>query len=182
MDHGKPDVLFMDMRPLQYPVLLVCSHEIAEQVSKSTKTQPYSVTKSPTIQQGFGRLVGRMSMLSADGEEWKNHRKRFNPGFAPQHVTSLMPVIVEKTRIFMEKLDNLAKAGRAVELDSYCTNVTFDIITDVIMGINSKAQEETTGPHPIVKLFAQIVPTYIGGKLEVGFFLSSLVLIVQIMV
>jgi cytochrome P450 len=104
-NHGTPEFLFVDTRPAQYPLAIITTHEIAEQVSRSTKQQPYSTTKSPTIQSGFGRLVGRYSLLSEEGEAWKSLRKRFNPGFAPQHLLSLLPVVVDKTSIFMEKLD-----------------------------------------------------------------------------
>jgi cytochrome P450 len=97
--------MFIDTRPAQHPLAIISSHEIAEQVSRSTKQQPYSTTKSPTMQSGFGRLVGRYSLLSEEGEAWKSLRKRFNPGFAPQHLLSLLPVVIDKTSIFMDKLD-----------------------------------------------------------------------------
>lgn len=55
-------------------------------------------------------------------------RKHFNPGFAPQHLMSLMPVILEKTQTFISKLDTLASTGEEFELEPLCTNLTFDII------------------------------------------------------
>jgi cytochrome P450 len=97
--------MFFDTRPAQYPLALIASHDIAEQLSRSTKQQPYSTTKSPTIQGGLRRLIGPYSLLSEEGESWKSLRKRFNPGFAPQHLLSLLPVVLDKTYIFMEKLD-----------------------------------------------------------------------------
>lgn len=103
--HGSPDFMFFDTRPAQYPLALITSHDIAEQLSRSTKQQPYSTTKSPTIQGGLKRLIGPYSLLSEEGESWKSLRKRFNPGFAPQHLLSLLPVVLDKTYIFMEKLD-----------------------------------------------------------------------------
>lgn len=55
-------------------------------------------------------------------------RKHFNPGFAPQHLMSLMPVILEKTQTFLAKLDELVGTGEEFELEPLCTNLTFDII------------------------------------------------------
>lgn len=127
-DNGRPEFILLDNRPASYPLALIASHELAEQVTRATKLNPYSVTKSPTMQEGFGGMVGKYSLLSENNEPWKAFRKRFNPGFAPQHLLSLLPVIVQKTDVFIEKLDALAKSEVATEMEPLCTNVTFDII------------------------------------------------------
>merc|ERR1712137_432974 len=119
--NGSPEYMFFDTRPVQYPLLLIASHEMAEQVSRPSKTQQYSVTKSPTVQQGFGELIGRYSLISENGESWRGLRKTFNPGFAPQHLLTLLPVVVDKTCTFVKRLDALATSGVAVEMESYCT-------------------------------------------------------------
>lgn len=158
--HGKPDFLFFDIRPVQHPLLLVCSHEIAEQVSKSSKTQPYSVTKSPTVQGGLRRLIGKYSILSTEGEAWKSTRKIFNPGFAPQHLYSLLPTILDKTEIFIQRLEGIAKSGNAVEMETYCTDVTFDIIGQVVTDENCFAQDGKTGGNDIVVNFRKLIKEY----------------------
>lgn len=154
--------MFFDTRPAQRPLALIASHELAEQVTKPTKTQQYSVTKSPTIQEGFGALVGKYSLLSENGESWKGLRKTFNPGFAPQHLLSLLPVVVKKTSTFMEKLDALAESGIATEMEPYCTNVTFDIIGEVVTNIDCKAQDDTMRGDDIVRNFCILGETYAG--------------------
>jgi cytochrome P450 len=159
---GSPDFLFLDTRPAQHPLAIIASHDIAEQITKSTKQQQYSTTKSPTLQGGFGRLIGRYSLLTEEGESWKSLRKRFNPGFAPQHLLSLLPIVIEKTYTFMGKLDALAKSGIATELEPLCTNVTFDIIGEVVTNIDCKAQDDSTQGDDIVKNFRALVATYLG--------------------
>jgi cytochrome P450 len=158
--HGKPEYMFFDTRPAQFPLAMIASHEMAEQIAKATKEQPYSTTKSPTIQAGFGRLVGKYSLLSEEAESWKSLRKRFNPGFAPQHLLSLLPVVLDKTYIFMDKLDTLAESGKAAELEPYCTNVTFDIIGEVVTNIDCKAQDDSVQGDDIVKNFRILGATY----------------------
>lgn len=158
--NGCPDFIFLDTRPAQYPLALICSHDVAEQVTKATKAQPYSTTKSPTIQGGLGRLIGKHSILSQEGENWKSIRKTFNPGFAPQHLFSLLPVILNKTYIFMDKLDAIAKSGKPTELEPYCTNVTFDIIGEVITDLDCKAQDESGQGNDIVRYFKILVAEY----------------------
>ncbi|KAH7072855.1 cytochrome P450 [Paraphoma chrysanthemicola] len=162
--HGSPEFMFFDTRPAQYPLALITSHDIAEQISKATEMQRYSTTKSPTIQGGLYRLIGRYSLLSEEGESWKSLRKRFNPGFAPQHLLSLLPIVLEKTYTFMGKLDALAKSGEVVEMEPLCTNVTFDIIGEVVTNIDCKAQDETVQGDDIVKNFRMLGSTYTGAS------------------
>lgn len=45
---GRPPVMFVDLRPVSLPLLLVSDHEIAEQISKPSKLFPLSTPKSPT--------------------------------------------------------------------------------------------------------------------------------------
>lgn len=61
---GYPQMLFLDLRPVNYPMVFVASHEIAEQVSRVTKLSPESVPKSPTLQVSYRRLIGANSIIS----------------------------------------------------------------------------------------------------------------------
>jgi hypothetical protein len=59
-----PQMLFLDLRPVNYPMVIVASHDIAEQISRVTKLNPESVPKSPTMQQSYRRLIGDKSIIS----------------------------------------------------------------------------------------------------------------------
>jgi cytochrome P450 len=157
-DAGRPDFLFVDLRPVSQPMVIVASHEIAEQISRATKLYPTSVFKSPTVQSGFARLIGAYSIITEEGESWKGLRKRFNPGFAHSHLLSLLPTIIAKSTTFMGKLDVLAESKKEFELDPLCTNLTFDIIGDIVTNIDLKAQEPNT--HTIVYHFKELSKTF----------------------
>jgi hypothetical protein len=47
---GNPEIMLVDVRPFNHPILFIRSHLVAEQVSKQTKLMPYSVGKSPTME------------------------------------------------------------------------------------------------------------------------------------
>ncbi|KAF2624310.1 cytochrome P450 52A12 [Macroventuria anomochaeta] len=165
-ENGRPEFMHFDFRPVQHPVLLVTTHELAEQFTKTTKSHPYSITKSPTIQGEYGALVGKRSMLSENnGESWKALRKQFNPGFAPKHIVTTLPVMTEKTRVFMEKLDAVAKSSVVTELDGLCVNLTFDIIGQVITDVDSHAQEEMLSQgNDFLRNFRLLSETYVSGS------------------
>lgn len=54
----------------------------------------------------------------------------------------------------------LAESGIATAMESYCTNVTFDIIGEVITNIDCKAQDETVKGNDIVKNFTVLGATF----------------------
>lgn len=164
-ENGRPEFMFLDFRPVQYPILLVTTHDLAEQFTKTTKTHPYSVTKSPTVQGEFGALVGKNSILIEKGESWKALRKQFNAGFAPQHLLTMLPVIVDKTNTFIEKMDAVAKSGAVTELDRVCVNCTFDIINQVVTNVDGHAQDEKRAQeNDFLRNFRLLSQTYASGS------------------
>ncbi|KAF2003512.1 hypothetical protein P154DRAFT_94828 [Amniculicola lignicola CBS 123094] len=66
---GKSEITLLDLRPVTYPMTVIASHDIAEQISRATKELPWSVPKSPTMTALYTRLIGKYSMISADETE-----------------------------------------------------------------------------------------------------------------
>jgi len=50
------------------------------------------------------------------------------PGFQPQYLLSLVGGILDKTEIFVEHLERMAKTGEDFNVDELTTNLTFDVI------------------------------------------------------
>ncbi|KAF2013636.1 cytochrome P450 [Aaosphaeria arxii CBS 175.79] len=159
---GNPPLLYLDLRPFSYVLIVVRSYDIAEQISRVSKLHPQSVTKSPTLMTSYRALIGKKSLLTEEGDSWKALRKRFNLGFAPQHLLTLMPQILSKTKIFMAKLDALAATGEEFEMDPLCTNLTFDIIGEVAMNLDLHAQSDNEAEkHDIVRHFHTLMGTFL---------------------
>ncbi|KAF2455737.1 cytochrome P450 52A11 [Lineolata rhizophorae] len=157
---GDPPLYLVDVRPFSaYPICIVNSHEIAEKLSKASKLFAYGTTKSPTMS-SLQPIVGRESILIQDGEEWKSLRKIFNPGFAPQHLISLLPRICEKTIPFVNRLDELARSGEEFALDSLCVSLTFDIIGAVVLDLDLHAQAPEEQQSQIVRDYTKLLGAF----------------------
>ncbi|KAL3461935.1 cytochrome P450 [Aspergillus heterothallicus] len=152
-------LFIVDLRPVLYSICVICSHEIAEQISRASKTFPYSLPKGDVLD-NFTPLIGRRSIISAQGSDWKALRKRFNPGFAPQHLVSLLPGIMDRVQLFVDILDGHAASERVVKLDELCINLTFDIIGTVTMDEDLRAQCGPGSQSEIVTVFRQLVALY----------------------
>ncbi|CAI7627544.1 unnamed protein product [Penicillium palitans] len=159
---GKPALFVVDLRPVSQPMCVICDHDVAEQISKSSKLFQYSAPKSHTSR-SYSDMMGPLSIVLAENEEWKSLRKQFNPGFAHQHLINLLPCILEKTQLFLMKLDHYASTNEEFPLDELCTNLTFDIIGAVTMDIDLHAQLREENQSAIVRLFRKLGSTYRSG-------------------
>lgn len=113
---------------------MVGNYELAEQVTRSTKKFPYSIDKSP-LMRPFDYVFGPHSILTVQGEEWRDLRKRFNPGFAPQHIMTLLASILDKTLLFLHNLGRYAVSGEEFRMADLCGDLTFDIVGMLLMSV-----------------------------------------------
>ncbi|KAM7212398.1 cytochrome p450 [Rhypophila decipiens] len=154
-----PPVFLVDLWPVSRPMAIVSNHAVAEQISRSTKTHPWSLPKSPTMS-AFNYLVGPKSLLMKNGAEWKTFRKRFNPGFAPHHLISLLPCIIDKTMVFLRHLDSYAATGETFEFMELTINLTFDIIGAVVMDEDFEAQGGGDRKGEFIELYVELIQSY----------------------
>ncbi|KAK8103023.1 vacuolar membrane protein [Apiospora sp. TS-2023a] len=144
-------------------MVLVRSHEIAEQITKPSAQFPTSVPKASLAY--LSHVIGKSSILGADDAQWKHLRKRFNPGFAPQHLLTHLPSIMDKTALLIDHLDELARTGTEVPLLPLLVNLTFDIIGAVAMDVDLRAQR-TEGQGETIKLFGELLSCYLDDKAD----------------
>ncbi|KAK0638511.1 cytochrome P450 [Cercophora newfieldiana] len=159
---GRPPVFLVDNRPVSWPMILIASHEAAEQITRASKLHPWSVPKSPSVGD-IVHVIGSKSLLIKEGEEWKQFRKMFNPGFAPSHILTLLPAILAKLPRFIELLENKAKTGGEFPLAKPIINLTFDIIGAVVIDTDTDAQHEKDEDRGgMIRLFDELSQTYTG--------------------
>ncbi|RTE84935.1 hypothetical protein BHE90_000370 [Fusarium euwallaceae] len=157
---GRPPLIFLDMRPISKPVALITSHDIAEQVTKSSNLFPWSTPKTPTMKDII-HLLGPSSLNSAEGEEWRRLRKRFAPGFAPNQLITLLPCILDKTEPFINRLEDYVRSGEQFSLLFLTVNLTIDVISAVAMEEDLGAQSiDPSGQSQVIRLFMELLSTY----------------------
>ncbi|KAI1352317.1 cytochrome P450 [Xylaria sp. FL0043] len=162
---GRPPLMFVDLRPINRPMVLITNHEIAEQVSRASELFPTSPPKS--FLKYLEPLIGPTSILASHGDEWKVLRKRFSPGFAPKHLGTLLPCILDKTSLFISHLDHFARTEAEFPLVPLVVNLTFDIIGSVIMDVDLEAQHlDSSKQSELVRLYSELLATYNDDKAD----------------
>ncbi|KAF7523611.1 hypothetical protein G7054_g11703 [Neopestalotiopsis clavispora] len=156
---GSPPLMLVDFRPVQRPMVLVSSYEVAEQISKASQDFP---TSTPKVDLSYLlHLIGPTSILQAHGDEWRALRKRYNPAFAPQHLMTLLPCILDRIPKFIQHLDTLVQTGNDFSLVSLVTNLTFDIIGAVVMDVDLEAQtDDPSQQGELVRLYIELYSTF----------------------
>ncbi|KAL4768040.1 cytochrome P450 monooxygenase [Aspergillus nidulans var. acristatus] len=162
---GRPPLVLIDYRPICRPVLFIASHEIAEQISRPTKLFRSSV---PKLDLSYLKpIIGRTSMLSAEGDEWRALRKTFSPWFSLQHLMTLLPAIVDKTMVFINHLDRLSDSRDEVSLVSLTMNLMFDIIGAAILDVDLNAQHmDPCQRGEAVRAFTELLNAYWDDKIH----------------
>ncbi|KAI1359863.1 cytochrome P450 [Xylaria arbuscula] len=155
---GRPPAMLIDLRSITPPLLVIGSYEVAEQIVKASSRFPHSPPKAPQTWQHLEHLTGPTSIASSQGESWKTLRKRFNPGFAPQHLLSLLPSIIDKSSLLLDHLDSFARSGTEFSLQELATNLTFDVIGRVVLDIDMGAQ--SAEPTDFMRMFHELIQTY----------------------
>ncbi|ETS82026.1 hypothetical protein PFICI_07028 [Pestalotiopsis fici W106-1] len=157
---GRPSVMLVDLRPVSPPMLLVTSHSIAEQISRPSQQLPFSTPKSSTWTHMIP-IIGKTSILGKEGQEWKDLRKKYNPGFMPQHLLSLMPLILAKMEPFWNHLNRSAAANAEFSLEELIANLTFDVIGVTVLEVQLNAQHlNPSEQDQLVHLFRPLLQTY----------------------
>lgn len=134
-------LVYIDTYPLVNDnILIVTTPEAAAEITER------NFVRHPFFANFYGRIVGIKSMTLAEGQQWKDMRKTFNPGFSLTNVMTLMPEIVKQGEIFSTKLSDIAKNGGFAEsMDELARGVTLDIIFRVVLGLETNTQHDPHG-------------------------------------
>lgn len=85
----------------------------------------------------------------------------FNPGFSQANLLSMVPMIVEETAIFVNRLSKIAAGDGFIEnTDSLAAAVTVDIIGQALLGVKFDAQTSSNDLVTSVVQASHLVKTY----------------------
>lgn len=134
-------LVYIDTYPLANDnVLIATTPEAAAEITER------NFVRHPFMTNFYGRIIGIKSMTLAEGQQWKDMRKTFNPGFSLTNIMTLMPEIVRQGEILSRKLSGIARNGGFAEsLDELARGVTLDIIFRVVLGLETDTQHDPKG-------------------------------------
>jgi cytochrome P450 len=162
--YSLPSLFYLDLWPAAEPMLIVAEPKVAQQISQSS-----SFNHHPIATKYLGNLAGSKGLFTAEGAEWKSLRAMFNPGFAPSHISRLGPKILEHVLTFQTVLAKFE--GSTIAMADLTTNLAIDVIGEVVLGQDFKAQTNPTSPIPTAfkRATTTVVDSFrLWGKLKRG--------------
>ncbi|WP_412028543.1 cytochrome P450 [Deinococcus yunweiensis] len=128
------DVFTMRIGPRE--VLMLCDPQAAREVL---------VEKAASFRKGRGIQKMRdflgSGLLTAEGQEWRTHRRLMQPAFHRAALTGMAADIMEATRPMLGRLEAAAHSGQPVELAGEMLRVTLRAITAVLFGTGLSDEE-----------------------------------------
>jgi cytochrome P450 len=76
------------------------------------------------------------SLLTADGDTWRQQRRRVQPSFKREHTASFAPIVTTRTAEMLERWEKHAALGQALALYNEMTELALVIIGDVLFGVD----------------------------------------------
>jgi sterigmatocystin biosynthesis cytochrome P450 monooxygenase len=121
-------IFYIDTWPFGPPILAVASLDGVRQI-----TQVHSLPKFHALRDFLRPVTGGSDLVTMEGNEWKQWRNIFNPGFSSSHLRSLIPEMLKDVSIFCEILRDLAEKRDIFLMDPLTTRLSLDVISRVTL-------------------------------------------------
>ncbi len=122
------DAFYLDTWPFGPLILVLLSPDMMYQL-----TQANQIPKDKGVRHFLQPLTGKEDLVTLEGATWKRWRQIFNPGFSANHISTLIPGMVEEVEIFKDLLKKHASSGDMFYLEEASLSLTIDIIGRVVM-------------------------------------------------
>lgn len=124
-------VYYLDAWPVAGLMLVVISPTAATEAFQTNSLT--SMKKPKLLARYFKPITGGASLFDMPEPEWRPWRTVFNKGFNVEHLTSLIPGMVQQTATYCETLRSLASKGNVVQLDPITLRFMLDMIGKTIL-------------------------------------------------
>ena len=76
------------------------------------------------------------SLLTADGDTWRQQRRRVQPSFKREHTAAFAPIVTARTAEMLARWEKIAAARQELALYNEMTELALVIIGDVLFGVD----------------------------------------------
>ncbi|GBN62131.1 Cytochrome P450 4V2 [Araneus ventricosus] len=133
-----------------YPVVVLSKAGAVEAVYSGMK----SIEKSFFYR--FGNLFVGNGAITSGGHEWRAQRKMLNPCFRSDILKEHLQIINVQSQILAKRLEGETEKD-FTKISKYLSACTFDIICEIIYGVDMKTQQSKKEREPVVYSFNRYV-------------------------
>ncbi|KAF1980383.1 cytochrome P450 [Bimuria novae-zelandiae CBS 107.79] len=123
-------LFYIDTWPFSDPMLVVNTPTAANALQKYSS----ALLKPDDVNGPLNTLCAGSSMMTMPEDQWKQWRLLFNPSFSITYLTELAPTVANEVSIFCEKLRDIVKKGKRIELEPLASRLTIDVVGRISFG------------------------------------------------
>ena len=120
-------MFYINMWPFHGTWLIVTTPSGASQCQALNFRKPEIVSRPLEV------VAGGPNLSSMNGETWKRWRSLINPGFNPNYMVGLVPLIADEVAVFCDLLRKRARQGKVFQLEDMALRLTMDTIGTVAL-------------------------------------------------
>lgn len=115
-------VFYLDNWPFSVPILVLSSPSSLKQA-----VQDHSLPKFPNMRNFVKPIAGELNLLTMEGPLWKRWRTLLNPCFNTNHMTEILPAMIEDVVNLKTTLTTRAHRGAMFQLKALTDDLVMDI-------------------------------------------------------
>lgn len=86
------------------------------------------------------RQVTGDGLLVSNGEPWADQRRAIQPAFSSDRVAAFLPLIVEQTQRMLDRWEQAARSGEAIDVASQMMRLTYGIVEQALFSTEATQQ------------------------------------------
>ena len=133
--------------------LVIADHELLNTLMRD---RPEGFRRSPFTSQIGAEMGLPQGLFSAEGEDWRNQRRRVMASFAPGHVRAYVPSLVKVTLRLQGRWRPAARERREIPLQADLMRFTVDAIAGLAFGTDINTLE--AGEDVIQQRLDKVLP------------------------
>jgi cytochrome P450 len=146
--YNLPAIWYLDLWPLADSFVIVTDPSLMRQAT--------ALPKHGIVDNFLSSMVGRNTIVAADGPLWKKLHSIMEPAFSWSFIRSLLDLMAQETSHFLKALDGFAGSGEIFSMVNLTTNLVYDITGRIVF--NQELHAQTGGSltagdiHQILRL------------------------------
>ncbi|KAK3703575.1 hypothetical protein QZH41_006900 [Actinostola sp. cb2023] len=90
-------------------------------------------------------------LLQLDDGDWRRVRSVLTPTFTSGKLKTMIPLIEKSSEILVDKIQDIADSGKSVDMFSWFSLMTLEVILSTAFGVDSPVQTENTNNKFLIK-------------------------------
>nr|XP_054921506.1 cytochrome P450 4V2-like isoform X1 [Dermacentor andersoni] len=124
-----------------WPIVFLCSAEAVEALMKS------NTLLDKALLYGLMNSWLGTGLLTSPKRKWRARRKLLTPAFHFKLLDDFVPVMVEHSRAFSNRLRTLSQQQAPLDVVPLVSCCTLDVVCETAMGVSVNAQEDHDSPY-----------------------------------